>query len=86
MKTVERWQLLAAPVGTAILSALDNPSVNNWSGGPYFLRSMSVMIALAAWELGGVEKRLPPGGGSHGHHLRAGCGLLPVPVRGGALL
>lgn len=51
MKTVQRWQLAAAPVGTAILSALDNPSVNNWSGGPYFLLSMSLMIALAAGEL-----------------------------------
>jgi diguanylate cyclase (GGDEF)-like protein len=51
LKTVRRWQLLAAPVVTAVLSAFDNPAVNNWSGGPYFLLSMSAMIALAAWEL-----------------------------------
>ena len=51
MKRVQRWQFAAAPVVTAILSALDNPAVNNWSGGPYFLLSMSLMIALAAGEL-----------------------------------
>lgn len=51
MKAVKRWQLLAAPAVTVFLSALDNPAVNSWSGGRYFLLSMSVMIALAAWEL-----------------------------------
>lgn len=51
MKKVKLWQIAAAPVVTAIMSALDHPSVNNWSGGPYFLMSMSLMIGLASREL-----------------------------------
>ncbi|MDQ0820987.1 diguanylate cyclase (GGDEF)-like protein [Arthrobacter sp. V4I6] len=51
LKKVKRWQLAAAPIVTATMSALDHPSTNNWSGGPYFLMSMSLMIGLASWEL-----------------------------------
>jgi diguanylate cyclase (GGDEF)-like protein len=49
------WQLAAAPAITAVVSAFDNPAVNDWSGGPIYLAGMSVMIALAAWELWRLE-------------------------------
>jgi|GEM_PF-437077 len=46
------WQLLAGPATVvAIASAVDNPAVNNWSGGPYFLAMMSLLIGLSALEL-----------------------------------
>lgn len=51
LKPVKRWQLLAAPLITAIMSALDNPAANNWSGGGYFLLFMSLMIGLASAEM-----------------------------------
>jgi diguanylate cyclase (GGDEF)-like protein len=51
LKKVMGWQIAAAPAVTAIMSAFDHPSVNNWSGGPCFLASMSLMIGLASREL-----------------------------------
>jgi len=51
------WRLLAGPaVVVAIASALDNPATNNWSGGPYFLAAMSLLIGLSSLEVW----RLPP--------------------------
>jgi diguanylate cyclase (GGDEF)-like protein len=49
------WQLGAGPVVTAVASAVDNPAVNNWSGGPVFLALMCLMIALASRELWQLE-------------------------------
>ena len=51
LKKVKGWQIAAAPAVTAILSALDQPSVNVWSGGPCFLGSMSLLIGLSSREL-----------------------------------
>lgn len=44
-------QLAAAPLLTLAASALDDPAVNSWSGGPVFLGMMSLAIGLASWEL-----------------------------------
>jgi diguanylate cyclase (GGDEF)-like protein len=51
------WQVAAGPGVVAVASVLDNPASNNWSGGPFFLTLMSLMIGLSAVELW----RLPPG-------------------------
>ncbi|BCW73620.1 GGDEF domain-containing protein [Arthrobacter sp. NicSoilB8] len=51
LKKVRGWQIATSPALTAIVSALDHPSVNNWSGGPCFLAAMSLMIGLASREL-----------------------------------
>jgi diguanylate cyclase (GGDEF)-like protein len=45
------WQLAAAPAVTAIVSFLDHPASNVWSGGRVFLLLMSTMIGLSSWEL-----------------------------------
>lgn len=50
------WQLTFAPILILILSSLDNPSSNIWSGGYIFLLAMSVMIGLSAFELWRVER------------------------------
>lgn len=64
LKKVKGWQIAAAPAVTAIMSALDHPSVNNWSGGPWFLASISLMIGLASRELwrrnGGYQRAQVP--------------------------
>ena len=51
MNKVKGWQIAAAPAVTAVVSAVDHPSVNNWSGGACFLASMALMIGLASREL-----------------------------------
>jgi diguanylate cyclase (GGDEF)-like protein len=51
------WQMAAGPAVVAVASALDHPASNNWSGGPFFLALMSLMIGLSAVELW----RLPRG-------------------------
>lgn len=51
LKKVRFWQIAAAPAITTVMSALDHPSVNNWSGGSCFLMSMTLMIGLASREL-----------------------------------
>ena len=46
------WLLVAGPaMVVATASALDNPAVNHWSGGPYFLAMMSLLIGLSSREL-----------------------------------
>ncbi|MHA7263380.1 GGDEF domain-containing protein [Arthrobacter sp. TMN-37] len=42
-------QLAAAPLLTALASALGHPAVNPWSGGEVFLAMMSLLFGLAAW-------------------------------------
>lgn len=49
------WQLALAPVLTFILSCLDHPATNTWSGGYIFLFAMSATIGLCAVELWRVE-------------------------------
>ncbi|MFJ5955913.1 diguanylate cyclase [Paenarthrobacter sp. NPDC092416] len=44
-------QLAAAPLVTAVASAVEAPAVNVWSGGFVYLGMMTLGIALAAWEL-----------------------------------
>lgn len=68
------WQLLSAAAVTAVASALDNPAVNDWSGGPVFLAMMCLMFTLASFELIRLERgfsdvQLP---------LAAASGLLAV--------
>ncbi|MHA7246132.1 GGDEF domain-containing protein [Arthrobacter tecti] len=45
------WQILAGPLVTILVSAFDNPSVNDWSGGGVFLGMMTLFIGMASWEL-----------------------------------
>jgi diguanylate cyclase (GGDEF)-like protein len=45
------WQLAAAPSVVGVLSALDDPADNIWSGGPYFLGAVWVLLGLAAVDL-----------------------------------
>ncbi|WP_087873274.1 GGDEF domain-containing protein [Arthrobacter globiformis] len=68
------WQLLFAPAVIAIISALDSPATNNWSGGAVFLAMMCLMFTLASFEL----IRLPPGFSDVRLPLAAASGLLSV--------
>ncbi|WP_210479285.1 PP2C family protein-serine/threonine phosphatase [Naasia sp. SYSU D00948] len=45
------WWLAAAPLVTLVASVLDHPATNDWSGGPVFLASMSLLIGLSSREL-----------------------------------
>ncbi len=45
------WLLAVAPVAVGVLSAVDDPAHNVWSGGPAFLAAMSIQLGLAAVEL-----------------------------------
>ncbi len=45
------WYLAAGPAITAVVSALDQPATNVWSGGPAYLGFMSLLIGLACREL-----------------------------------
>lgn len=48
----DMWLLLAGPsVAVAVASAVDDPGTNQWSGGPYFLAAMSLLIGLSSLEL-----------------------------------
>ncbi|WP_347898377.1 GGDEF domain-containing protein [Arthrobacter sp. CC3] len=46
-----RWELIAAPLVTAVASLLENPAANAWSGGAVYLAMMAIGMALATWEL-----------------------------------
>lgn len=45
------WALLAGPAVTGILSVLDHPATNNWSGGIALLGVMGLMLGLCSREL-----------------------------------
>jgi diguanylate cyclase (GGDEF)-like protein len=45
------WYLLAGPVVTGIVSVMDSPATNNWSGGPVLLALMGLMLGLSSREL-----------------------------------
>lgn len=68
------WRLLAAPGVTVVASAVDNPAVNDWSGGPVFLAMMCLMFTLACLEL----MRLQPGFSEVRLPLSVASGLLAV--------
>lgn len=68
------WQLTAGPALVAVASALDSPATNNWSGGPFFLVLMSLMIGLSSWELW----RLQPGYTRLQRPMALAAGLVAV--------
>ncbi|WP_445155652.1 GGDEF domain-containing protein [Arthrobacter sp. Hor0625] len=43
--------LLAGPVVTGVVSMLDHPATNTWSGGPVMLGMMALMLGLSSREL-----------------------------------
>jgi diguanylate cyclase (GGDEF)-like protein len=45
------WQLGAAPVVVVVVSFLDDPAVDVWAGGGFFLAGMWLMLGLASAEL-----------------------------------
>ncbi len=45
------WLLLPGPVVTGLVSVLDHPASNNWSGGPVLLAMMGLMLGLSSREL-----------------------------------
>ena len=49
--TMRWWQLAAAPVIVGVLSGLDDPAHNVWSGGPFFLGAMWLLLGLASIDL-----------------------------------
>ncbi|WP_115789980.1 GGDEF domain-containing protein [Arthrobacter silvisoli] len=69
---VRRWQLLAAPVLTAVASVLENPASNEWSGGAVYLAMMALGMGLATRELWLVK----PIGSWINRSLSLGAGTL----------
>lgn len=45
------WQLTVAPFVVMVASFLDDPVDDIWTGGPFFLAGMAVMLGLSAYEL-----------------------------------
>ncbi|NKX56710.1 GGDEF domain-containing protein [Arthrobacter mobilis] len=68
------WQLAAGPALVAVASVLDSPASNIWSGGPFFLALMSLMIGLSSVELW----RLPPGYSRLQKSLALAAGFVAV--------
>lgn len=56
--------LCASVLITAVVSALDSPATNEWSGAPVFLGMMAIMLGLASVELWTAIPRVA------GHRLR----------------
>ena len=50
-RRLRRWQFFAAPVGIIVVSALDSPATNDWSGGPFYLTLMAAFIGMSAREI-----------------------------------
>jgi diguanylate cyclase (GGDEF)-like protein len=50
-RTLRWWEFAAAPCAVGVLSAIDDPGDNIWSGGPYYLGAMWVLLGLAAIDL-----------------------------------
>jgi diguanylate cyclase (GGDEF)-like protein len=50
-----RWIFTGIPLVTLVVSALDHPATNTWSGGPVFLAAMSLTVGLASRELWRLE-------------------------------
>ncbi len=49
--TIPWWQQVAAPALVMVASFLDDPAGDIWTGGPYFLGGMAVMLGLSTYEL-----------------------------------
>ena len=69
---VRPWQLLTAPLLTAVASALENPASNEWSGGAVYLAMMALGMGLATRELWLVK----PIGSWINRSLSLGAGTL----------
>jgi diguanylate cyclase (GGDEF)-like protein len=68
------WYLAAGPALTAVVSALDQPATNIWSGGPAYLGFMALLIGLACRELFLLDRHF-----SRVHRtLAVGSGILAV--------
>jgi diguanylate cyclase (GGDEF)-like protein len=50
-RVVPGWYLAAGPAITAVVSAMDEPATNVWSGAPAYLGFMGLLIGLACREL-----------------------------------
>lgn len=50
------WQIVAGPAVTLLVSVLDSPAINDWSGGPVFLGFMCLFLALASAELWALKR------------------------------
>jgi diguanylate cyclase (GGDEF)-like protein len=50
-RTLRWWEFAAAPCAVGVLSVIDDPGDNIWSGGPYFLGAMWLLLGLAAIDL-----------------------------------
>ncbi|MEQ4519956.1 GGDEF domain-containing protein [Pseudarthrobacter sp. B907] len=50
-RSSQLWAMLAGPAVTGILSILDHPATNNWSGGAVLLGMMGLMLGLSSREL-----------------------------------
>jgi diguanylate cyclase (GGDEF)-like protein len=77
------WQLGAMPAAVGLLSVIDDPANNTWSGGPFFLGAMWVLFGLAAAELWWLQRAQAPDPESSGEIYRlalrsmtVGCALV----------
>lgn len=83
-RTTAPWQMAAAPVGVLVASFLDDPVDDIWTGGPFFLSGMALMLGLAAYDLA-VMVRVEARGGAASPQLRfilwsltLTCGVVAV--------
>ncbi|MET1021381.1 MAG: GGDEF domain-containing protein [Arthrobacter sp.] len=68
------WYLAAGPAITAVVSAMDQPATNIWSGGPVYLGFMALLIGLACRELFLLDRHF-----SRVHRtLAVGSGILAL--------
>ncbi|MET1063917.1 MAG: diguanylate cyclase [Arthrobacter sp.] len=73
-KVPKIWYLAAGPAITAVVSALDQPATNVWSGGPAYLGFMALLIGLACRELFLLDRHF-----SRVHRILAmGSGILAL--------
>lgn len=59
-RTTAWWQLAAAPAVVLVASLLDDPAHDIWTGGPFFLAGMALMLGLSAAELRAVVRTADP--------------------------
>jgi diguanylate cyclase (GGDEF)-like protein len=53
--------LLVGPAFVAVVSAFDHPADNEWSGGPFFLAAMWILVGMASLELWRLHEYLSRG-------------------------
>lgn len=49
--SIRWWQVLAAPLVTAVASALDDPADDVWAGGSVYLLMTCLMFGMGGWEM-----------------------------------